>query len=241
MGFFKKVKKLVRHPKKIIKSPLVIGAALGAITGGLGALVATTPITHGIIMGAGAGTISAVANKGNSKTTSVIKGGALTINSRVGKIDVPVSTTKPLNNKQTTQLTVKTNTENKTPVVTVTLENILTKITQTVINRAHNVSQHKCAEYVRIAIETGLGKTIQRTNSAKDYGESLIKAGYTKLPAKTIIKIGDVLIFPGGVKNPHGHIQIYTKNGWISDYKQKSYYPNALYKKSTPTLYRLTK
>jgi hypothetical protein len=241
MGFFKKIKKIVKHPQRIIKSPIVLGAVLGAATGGLGAAIAGTSITAGTAIGTGAGSLSAVANKGNSRTTSTIQGSSLTIKSQVGKVNIPISTMS--NNRAVNRLPITsktTNSNTKTPQVNITLESVLTKMTQTIIDRAYFKSQHKCAEYVRVAVENGLGKPIQRTNSAKDYGSSLIKAGYTKLNHNMTVKIGDIVIFSGTLKNPHGHIQMYTKNGWISDYKQNSYYPNELYKKTIPSLYRLT-
>ena len=247
MGFFKKVRKIIRHPKRIIKSPIVIGTLLGGATGGLGAVVASTSIMAGTAIGSGAGALSSVANKGNSRTTAVINGQKLTVKSQIGKANVPIATmtnTRPNQQLPIRQIGNRLVKPIQQPVKSTpqtNIETIIDKMAQTITNRATIKSQGRCGESVRIAIEAGLGKPIQRTNSAKDYGSSLMKVGYTKLPNNTPVKAGDIAIFPSIVGHPHGHIQMYTKNGWVSDYKQLSYYPNRRYMKATPALYRLSK
>nr|CAG4718412.1 unnamed protein product [Naegleria fowleri] len=85
-----------------------------------------------------------------------------------------------------------------------------------------------CARAVRTAIEAATGKTIQRTQSAKNYGPNLEKAGFRKVSGPP--RIGDVAIFNSVPGHPHGHIQVLTERGWVSDFKQRDQYPGPAYR-----------
>ncbi|WP_157314517.1 CHAP domain-containing protein [Chitinibacter sp. GC72] len=99
-------------------------------------------------------------------------------------------------------------------------------------------SAGRCARYVREAIEAG-GLVLSRHNSAKDYGNSLKTAGFTSLPANSKpqdgFSAGDVAILQGFDGNPHGHIQIYDGQQWISDFKQRDFWPGSSYRKNKPS------
>jgi hypothetical protein len=103
-------------------------------------------------------------------------------------------------------------------------------------------SNSSCAKYVRKAIErayksvTGTNKSVQRTLSAKDYGPNLKLFGFQVVPGPA--EEGDVAIFNSVPNHPHGHIQIFTDKGWVSDFTQKSIYPATAYKNETPVYYR---
>jgi hypothetical protein len=85
-----------------------------------------------------------------------------------------------------------------------------------------------CARAVRTAIEAGTGVKLQRVQSAKDYGNSLVKAGYQPVSGQP--RIGDVAIYQAIPNHPDGHMQIYTAKGWVSDFKQRDQYPGPSYR-----------
>jgi hypothetical protein len=95
-----------------------------------------------------------------------------------------------------------------------------------------------CAKFVRIAVEKELGKPVNSTLSAKDYGVSYEKLGFKKVfsfpnqPKEQYKPIhGDIAIIQ---YNPHGHICMFCfgldpatgkpYEGWISDFKQRDMY-----------------
>jgi hypothetical protein len=76
----------------------------------------------------------------------------------------------------------------------------------------------RCAKFTREAIEDGLGAKITQTDSAKDYGKSLLTAGFRPVAEKNYEpKVGDVAIFGSVPKHSDGHMQMYTNKGWGSD------------------------
>lgn len=101
-------------------------------------------------------------------------------------------------------------------------------------------SQGMCAKYTRQAIEAG-GVTLARHNSAKDYGPSLEAVGFQALNySPAAFKKGDVAIIDAFAGHPHGHMMMYDGTQWISDFKQRTFYPGAAYRKAQPsyTIYR---
>lgn len=114
----------------------------------------------------------------------------------------------------------------------------------------------KCAQMVRQAVEFGIGKTIGRTLSAKDYGKIYESEGFKKIfsypenskddyrplkgdiciiqPVKTIKEGKEVII------QPHGHICAFTGKNWISDFIQNDIYGGPIREKNPPfAIYRL--
>lgn len=92
-------------------------------------------------------------------------------------------------------------------------------------NHAGNASQSRCAKYVRQAIEAGVIR-IDRTHNAKDYGTSLIRAGFHEVPSGATLYAGDVDVIqphPGG--NQSGHMTMYDGRRWYSDFAQRDMYP----------------
>jgi hypothetical protein len=113
-----------------------------------------------------------------------------------------------------------------------------------------NASQHskrKCATYVRLAIEAG-GLTISQTgsDSAKDYGQRLVLAGFVaQIGAATPYQKADVAVIDGfsksagvGITMDHvvGHMAMYDGTKWISDFTQHgpSPYPGSDYRIAKP-------
>lgn len=111
------------------------------------------------------------------------------------------------------------------------------------INHAEPHSISKCGTYTRQAIEAG-GLKLIRTGSAKNYGPSLVKAGFTEyssIPPGGYVA-GDVAVIqPAKNGSPDGHMQMYSGNRWISDFVQRDFWPGAKYRASTPSfkIYRM--
>ena len=104
---------------------------------------------------------------------------------------------------------------------------------------ARSASHGKCAEYVRKAIEAG-GVRLQRHASAKDYGDSLVAAGFI-IQDPPILNAGDVVVIEPITGHSHGHMAMYDGKKWVSDFKQRNgLYPSASYRKLKPafTIYR---
>lgn len=98
----------------------------------------------------------------------------------------------------------------------------------------------QCARYVRLSLKK-YGIDIDPTKYAKDYAAKLIKAGFKEIDPTGGYLVGDIVIFPSNAKHPSGHMQMYTKNGWYSDFKQIDIYPGPHYRsiKSPYKVYRL--
>lgn len=95
-------------------------------------------------------------------------------------------------------------------------------------------SKGHCAKYTRLAIAAG-GIQLIQTMSAKDYGSSLLKAGFTALPPSTKPEKGDVVViqpYPGGLQ--YGHMAMYDGKTWYSDFKQRDMYPGPGYRRTHP-------
>jgi RHS repeat-associated protein len=100
----------------------------------------------------------------------------------------------------------------------------------------HKESIHRCARYVREAIEAGGIQVTPRVESAKDYGPSLERAGFVKLPDGAEPQAGDVAVIQSpGDRNPRGHMAMFDGTDWISDYNQKGeLYPGGDYSANKP-------
>lgn len=94
-------------------------------------------------------------------------------------------------------------------------------------------SKGECAKYTRQAIEAG-GLRIGRTTYARDYGQSLLTAGFRAFdgePPGGYAK-GDVAIIEGFTGHPIGHMQMFDGTIWISDFKQKvDFWPGPAWRK----------
>jgi hypothetical protein len=101
---------------------------------------------------------------------------------------------------------------------------------------AKQKSLGRCAQYTREAIEAG-GVVLARHESAKDYGLSLLAAGFTELHPDVAgeLQKGDVAIIQGFTGHPHGHMAMYDGKCWISDFVQRSLYPGDSYRKARPS------
>lgn len=110
-------------------------------------------------------------------------------------------------------------------------------------NHAKSKSQAECGKYVREAIEAG-GIRLIRKNSAKDYGSSLNTAGFTEYSSVPPggYKAGDIAVIQNpDAQHKHGHMQMYSGSQWISDFKQKNFWPGSIYTEKKPSykIYRM--
>jgi len=100
------------------------------------------------------------------------------------------------------------------------------KAIQHLEGHAESQSQHKCAKYVRRAIEAGgisLDRSLNPTGekqSAYGYGPVLEDAGFKPVPEGTPPQAGDVVIFPKTPDYEHGHAAMFNGEKWISDFEQ---------------------
>jgi hypothetical protein len=84
-----------------------------------------------------------------------------------------------------------------------------------------------------MAIAAG-GINILNTEFAKDYGNSLLKAGFTALPSSSNPEKGDVVViqpYPGS-RLQAGHMAMFDGKTWYSDFKQKDLYPGNGYRRN---------
>ena len=92
---------------------------------------------------------------------------------------------------------------------------------------AHGKSLGRCALYVRKALQSA-GYKFTPQPSAYMYASKgiLSGAGFTKLSNHNYVpQVGDVAVFNRSSKHPHGHIQIYDGNQWVSDFRQNKFSP----------------
>lgn len=92
---------------------------------------------------------------------------------------------------------------------------------------AHNSSIGRCALYVRKALQAaGYKFTSQASAYMYATNGTLKSAGFTRIDSNNYKpQLGDVVVFNRTSKNPHGHIQIYDGNGWVSDFRQNKFSP----------------
>ncbi len=96
------------------------------------------------------------------------------------------------------------------------------------------VSTGNCAKYTREAIVAG-GITVERTQSAKDYGWNLVLAGFRELQVSPdTYAAGDVVVIDGFSSAPDGHMAMYNGTQWVSDFKQRDLYPGPRYRTAQP-------
>ena len=94
--------------------------------------------------------------------------------------------------------------------------------------QAHAHSQAQCWHYVKHApVSAGVISSYPKSACAADAGDELMRSyGFKRLPIHDpyAAPVGAVLVY--GDRN-HGHVEIRTKDGFVSDYhsKYRCYYP----------------
>jgi hypothetical protein len=94
--------------------------------------------------------------------------------------------------------------------------------------RAHAESQAACWHYVKHALfSAGVVDSYPKTAFAAEAGDELMRSyGFKRLPIRDpyAAPIGAVLVYGNRI---HGHVEIRTKDGFVSDYhsKNRCFYP----------------
>ena len=113
------------------------------------------------------------------------------------------------------------------------------KFTNKLVSMSRGTSAHRCAKYVRIALESAGARFSDHPIAASDWGYSLTKIGYKQIqPAFENPQEGDIYIINRTNRHRYGHIAGFTGSQWVSDFRQRSY---DVYKDSNVTYeyYRL--
>lgn len=93
-------------------------------------------------------------------------------------------------------------------------------------------SKGRCARAIRLAINAGGVATPNNPVSAAKYKDYLLLLGFKVIaPEGYSPKVGDIAVFPAIAGNVHGHIEMYTGDGWQSDYIQEKKGTDANYGK----------
>ena len=89
--------------------------------------------------------------------------------------------------------------------------------------RAHAHSRSRCWQYVKEALlASGVIGSYPKTAYAKEAGQELVNNyGFKKLPGRDPFKapVGSVLVY--GASKAAGHVEIRTKDGFVSDFRAK--------------------
>jgi hypothetical protein len=89
-----------------------------------------------------------------------------------------------------------------------------------------------CAQYTREAIQAG-GTYLVRTRLAKDYGSSLVCAGFYEVCGAP--EAGDVAVIQATGTRTAGHMAMFDGDIWISDFRQlHGLYPGPEYRTNRP-------
>ena len=104
---------------------------------------------------------------------------------------------------------------------------------------AKRKSIHKCAKYVRQALEAAGGDTSGHLEDARTWGPTLLRMGFRELPvekpeAYKPLKGDIVVIQPYENGNPSGHIAGFDGKIWISDFKQIDFWGGPEYRRLKP-------
>jgi hypothetical protein len=96
--------------------------------------------------------------------------------------------------------------------------------------RAHAHSRARCWQYVKQALlASGAVDSYPKTAYAKEAGQELVdNYGFKKLTVRDPFKapVGSVLVY--GAKKAAGHVEIRTKDGFVSDFRSKIPSPRPL-------------
>lgn len=94
-------------------------------------------------------------------------------------------------------------------------------------NNAHDHSTGRCAAYCRQGLEAGGLNTAGHPVDAKNYGPFLLQHGYRVVQGGNYFgnqQVGDIAVFqPAPGHSNSGHIETWTGNQWVSDFKQNHF------------------
>jgi hypothetical protein len=96
--------------------------------------------------------------------------------------------------------------------------------------RAHAHSRSRCWQYVKEALlAAGAVSSYPKTAYAKEAGQELVNSyGFRKLPVNDPYQapVGSVIVY--GASKAAGHVEIRTKDGFVSDFRSKIRSPRPL-------------
>ncbi len=96
--------------------------------------------------------------------------------------------------------------------------------------RAHAHSRERCWHYVKEAlVASGIISSYPKSVYAKEAGQELVNSyGFKKLPVHDPYKapLGSVLVY--GASKAAGHVELRTKDGFVSDFRSKIPSPRPL-------------
>lgn len=98
---------------------------------------------------------------------------------------------------------------------------------------AQGASTHKCATFVRRALEAGGFDSSGHPVDAKDYGPFLLSKGYHQVDRSEAYspRKGDVVVLqPTKTSSTSGHVTMYDGKQWVSDFRQKDFWGGPAYR-----------
>ena len=98
---------------------------------------------------------------------------------------------------------------------------------------AHATTTHRCARYVRLALEVGgFFRTNHNLVSAWEWGGYLSSRGVPTVSFNDSFqpRVGDIAVFGAVQGHAHGHIQIWNGQQWVSDFRQNDFWPGSSYR-----------
>lgn len=92
--------------------------------------------------------------------------------------------------------------------------------------KANAKSTGYCARYVSNALLSSGFKFSKKEHAYEYHTDGVLSnLGFRRTPYTGSNQIGDIMVFGKTPKHPSGHIQIYSPNGWVSDFRQKGISP----------------
>lgn len=102
---------------------------------------------------------------------------------------------------------------------------------------ARSRSIGSCARYVRLALEGGGLDTMGNPVAAADYGPFLLRRGFVAVHGGAFVA-GDIAVLAAFTnqhgRHPYGHIQMFDGAQWVSDFKQREFWPGRDYREERP-------
>ena len=93
-----------------------------------------------------------------------------------------------------------------------------------------------CAKYVRTALEAGGLNTSGRPGAAADYDNYLPTLGFNNVSSTNYTpQRGDIVVFNRFNGHQYGHIQMCNGSQWVSDFKQRGFWPGSSYRTYQPS------
>jgi hypothetical protein len=105
--------------------------------------------------------------------------------------------------------------------------------------KRHGEKLGDCAKWVRKALEAAGADTTGHPVPAKLYGPTLMRIGFHEITVEnpetyTFLRGDVVVIQPTKHGNSAGHIAGYDGTEWVSDFRQRGFWPGSEYKKEKP-------